>query len=456
MRIFIVNIDFPPIGGPGVWRMLSLVTHLANSGHDVTVFCSDRSSWHSVTDGSLLSRLPAAVRVVRTRSLFLRDILAFLQRIEGRTRVGWIQRATAGLRWRLERIWPHPTLFWALKTACRATLAALRERPDCIVTSGPQHLSHLTGHLIRKLGRGKWIMDYRDPWTFPMVSTSMDELGSYQHRLQEFLERRFLAAADAVVVVSPSWLHQLAAHFGRYCSPDKFHLIRNGHEIDLSDPGSSEDSDRAHGRDFKGFWVHFNGRIQPNNNVQEALSAALLNLWRRGTLKRPVRFTFCGLPEVTDGPVREAVEQGLVVDLGPLDQASSLRQCRLADALMVVVKDEFAYRGAIPAKTYEAMATGKYVLGLLPREGDVVEILEGYPGSVLGLSSDVAELERVIEKLYDTWLGLGEQLPALAVDQRNAFIDKHHRKHRNREFAALIATVSGGAGLRHDNGLQGE
>ena len=75
LHIFAVNLEFPPLGGPGVWRILAMVKYAAQAGHQVTVLCSDRSSWHNRRDESLLKQLPAGVEVVRIQGWLLTDAL---------------------------------------------------------------------------------------------------------------------------------------------------------------------------------------------------------------------------------------------------------------------------------------------------------------------------------------------------------------------------------------------
>lgn len=441
LRIHIVNVDFPPTSGPGVWRALSLANAMAAAGHQVHFFCSSHSPWHDRQDPSLLARVSGDIRVSRVRSVFPRDIRQKLQAIGRRTGSSLVRRLAAGIEWRIEGLLPDPIALFALQVSLRTLLASYRQRPDIVITTGPDHPVHLAGYLLSRLRGVPWVMEYRDPWNHP--SDTAPRAPGFGRRLMLRAEKAFLERASAVVVVSKTWLAQIRERFA-IADAERFHVILNGHELDVAAEPAGEPGGGSRGEDFAGLRVHFNGKIQPNNNLLEPLSRALLKLAAAPGAERRLRFTFCGLPEELDGPAREARDKGLIHDFGPLSHAESLQRCRQADALMVVVKDDEAFRGAIPAKTYEAMATGKFVLGLVPGEGDVRDILQEYPNSILGRSSDVDQIEGAIEALHQAWRDNGSMLPVLPPQTRAPFVDKYHRRNRNREYAALIDDLVGG------------
>ncbi len=92
-----------------------------------------------------------------------------------------------------------------------------------------------------------------------------------------------------------------------------------------------------------------------------------------------------------------------VVDVGPMSRRASIDYSRQADVLLVVVNDDNASRlGTIPAKTYEAMALGRHVLGVVPRGSDVETLLESYGDATICNVADPDEifvgLSRLVER----------------------------------------------------------
>jgi len=395
LNIYLVNVDFPPVSGPGIWRILAFAKYAALAGHRVTVFCSDRSSWHDRHDPNLLTELPESVRVVRISSYFLRDITGWITRRRKQARNKFVQNLYKNLLWKVQRYWPDPIAHWAIKCALSALRMAKSDKPDCIFTTGPQHLSHVVGYaLLRRLSI-PWIMDYRDPWT-DIPDHSYVDVSGYQNKLAMRLEQRFLENADLVTVVSPSWLDMLAKKLTY--RREKLVLLRNGHDLEptFTPVGLNKSN-------FVGCLIHFNGTIQPGASILTELFQALESLVKLGLTPDSLQISFCGLPPSFVNLLQESSVRDFYVDLGVLRHEESIQQCLTANALMVTVRDQGAVQqGVIPGKTYEAMALGTHVFGILPSKSDTRTLLEEYGNITLtdGTSpSDIATaLQRLIEK----------------------------------------------------------
>ncbi len=64
-KVLIINLEFPPVGGPGVQRVLKFVRYLPEEGWTPTVICGDKSVWHDSRDYTLLREIPRDVDVFR-------------------------------------------------------------------------------------------------------------------------------------------------------------------------------------------------------------------------------------------------------------------------------------------------------------------------------------------------------------------------------------------------------
>jgi glycosyltransferase involved in cell wall biosynthesis len=436
LKLYFVNIDFPPVGGPGVWRTLAFAKYAALAGHGVKVFTSDRSSWHTRSDPALLAQLPVGVEVRRISSVFLSDIRRNMEARIAQARNGRFKRLLEGLDWRIRGYWPDNAIHWALKCALAVWRSARRERPDAVFTTGPSHLSHLAGFLASRLLGIRWVMDYRDPWIEQRGHQIIQ--GPYQQVLFERLERRFLKQADAVVSVSPSWLEMLKAKV-----PDqgaKFHLIRNGQDLDesvLSPPlGCSDSSARP-------LWLHFNGTIQPNNNLIGNLREALALLRAAGYMPADLRISFSGLPAgALDGEDPQDTA-AFLQDLGAMPLAVSLATCQQADCLLLPIRDQgLISLGAIPAKTYEAMALGKHILGLVPDPCDARALLEDYPLSHLSRSLSPEGIAEVLTELIEHFRAAGHALPPLAAEAHRQVFQRYSRRDQAAQLLALFAALA--------------
>lgn len=437
LRIFMVNLDFPPIGGPGVWRILAMAKYAALAGHKVTVFCSDRASWHGRMDESLLKRIPAGVEVIRVHAWFLTDTLAWLERLAQSVRSNLLRRLILAFRWRLDYYWPDSVLYWAVKMALVAAWHARRDRPDGVFTTGPQHLSHLTGYLLRKWSGSVWVMDYRDPWTHPAEIAASSERVPYQHRLFSWVEGKLISQASVVTVVTPTWMKEIR---NKYCLPEdtgKFHLIRNGHDLLPSDCQQPSALSESSGYPIK---VHFNGTIQSNNNLLSSLVSALSYLGQEGINPRRVQLSFCGLPEDFKGSLQGSPYVACFVDRGAMDHARSLACCRESDALLVMVRsgNSMIFRGAVPGKTYEAIALGKHIFGVLPAQCDTRNLLEEYPNVTLTKDTEVAAIVDGLRQLMRRFEDSGQRLPLTPIDVRRKLAAKYSRHSQADQLIDII------------------
>ena len=440
MNLFVVNLEFPPIAGPGVWRALAIAKYAAFSGHNVTVFCSDRSNWHKRTDPSLLAQLPNSVRVIRVSSIFLEDIVSHLHSRSGSTHVAPLKKLLDWAARVAPRLWPDSAAHWALKTTRAARRYAKDSCPDAVITTGPPHIAHLVGYRLSKRLRTVWVMDYRDPWTdFEAAEQVLD--GIYQRPLARWLESRFLSKASAVTVVSPDWLRLLAER--GITQRAKFHLVRNGHDLERKRIHDLEalKSRRDEGTDNfpASVRVHFNGTIQTGNNVIDELFSALELLSKKGVDLSRIRFSFCGLPKAQLTSVKGTLYEACVIDYGPLSHEESMRRCVEADALLVLVKGgERSRAGTIPAKVYEAIALRRHVLGVLPSVNDTRDLLIEYGNASLADSTDPHDIANALVAMIAEFDRLGQRLPLSNELSQLQMAETFHRSNQVRGLLEII------------------
>ena len=442
--------DFPPVSGPGVWRMLALAKYAALAGHRVHVFCADRSFWHKRSDKSLLNQLPDSVKITRIPCVYEEDMLRMFD--------GWRsssnrlkQAVGAWLYWRMDRDFPDEIFHWAVKGCLRVTLLGIRERPDAIVTSGPMHLVHAAGFLLTRVRRKTvWTMDYRDPWAVDPASGQVHP-GPYQLRLMSWLEKHFLAHATWVTAVTPGFLAPLIplipiASSMKPKSPTvKFRVIANGHDLD---PEISPAPRRTFG-DGQPLVIHLNGTIQDNNDVFETLFRAAVTYRSRSREAElpPLCLSFCGIKDRVLAVARKLGIEDAIRDHGALSQTDSQRVSREADVLLVTVKAGLLTSGGIvPAKLYEAIALGKPILALVPTRSDVRDILAEDAGS-LCLSPD--DEPAIVDGLYRLARGLVDgsgPVGALATESvqhsRRALAMNYSRKSLSAEMLELMGFSS--------------
>jgi glycosyltransferase involved in cell wall biosynthesis len=369
--LYIVNIDFPPMSGPGVWRMLALAKYAALAGHRVHVFCADRSFWHSRFDHKLLDQLPGSVKVTRIGSIYENDMLDKLEHWR-KSSSPIKHKIGAQLYWWVQRYYPDQIVHWVIKATAIICFKGLSEKPDAIVTTGPMHLVHVAGFALSGLKKTTWVMDYRDPWTGDPAYGQVHP-GPYQEQFMTWLERRLVRKATWVTAVTPGFLAPIVRRFATGPDVGKFKVIANGHDMEIAATTSPPAIARSNH-----LVIHFNGTIQEGNDAFESLLKAIARFRKK--------FLADGLPEIllsfcgTNRRVREQAENlGIsdwLHDYGALSQTRSQEISGEADVLLVAARaDLVTSRGIVPAKLYEALALGKPILALVPEPSDVRDIL---------------------------------------------------------------------------------
>ena len=338
-RILYVAYFYPPSRDTGMLRSQAMVKWLRQLGHEVTVLTTTAYG----DDG--------AADVVRTA-----DVQSWRARRQGRESIGALfdSPTYSGRPHPLSRVLVPEALVaaWVPFARSRALALARLRSFDCVITSSPPESAHAIGMALHRRGI-PWLADVRDGWTFeplrPRYPTAL------QRRIDSWLERRWLGAADAVVCVA----EPAAEDLRRRGIADPM-LITNGWDPDAApEPGQPTgllDPDRvslvytgrfgSYGRDPQGL---VDGMAQFARERPEA--AARLELVIAG----PLTDAEARLFETDVSPAR-------IVHAGSLAREQALALQREADALLLVAQPTRSQ--LLNIKVFEYLASGRPILAL--------------------------------------------------------------------------------------------
>ncbi len=367
-RILLVSYLFPPAGGVSVQRVLSFAKYLPAEGFETHVLAARNPSTPTLDPG-LLGQLPPAVRVHRT---FTPEIpYAFKQRlwqrlspagsgapaVPGRSG-GWKQTAARTLR----RLFaPDPEVVWVPSALRRARQIVRREGIDTVLVTAPPFSSFLIGNsLKRRFPHLRLVADFRDEWLEFYLKTFQFHQGDFIMRRAAAIERETVALADLVLSVTPSIVRQLRERY-RDQPPPKFYNLPNGFDPDVF--RGFQPRPHAGG----GVVVLYVGTVYAASTPRQYLDA-LDRLPDEIRCRFETRFV--GRITAGEKPALEG-RKSAVRTLGFLPQAEAFRQMEEADYLLVVMTDA----GSLTGKLFEYMATGKPILALAPRGGEVERLL---------------------------------------------------------------------------------
>ena len=294
--------------------------------------------------------------------------------------------------------------------------AAAERQPDVVIASSPTFFSVLSAWWWCRRHGVPYVFEVRDLW--PAVFADLGVLRSRTLvRLLEQLELFLYRRAARVVTVTRAFADNIAE---RGIAQEKLGLITNGVDVERFRPGVRDERlARQHGLEGR-FVVLYLGAHGISHALARLLDAAelLLDLDQ-------IRFVFVGEGAERDALVRTASERGLsnVLFHAGVPREEVTRWYDLADVGLVPLRDVELFKGFIPSKMFELMASGVPIVASV--RGEARQILETSGGACVVDPEDAAAIAHEIRRLHAD--------PALATRLANsgrAFVEREYTRRR--------------------------
>lgn len=365
MRVLYITQYFPPEIGAGASRAYEMSMHLSQLGHRVTV----------------LTEFPTYPSGVVPSDY--RGKLVSVEKMEGVT---------------VLRVWTYPTkrqkvvqrLINYVSFMCLSVFLGLHLRNvDLIYATTPTPFTGLSGYLLSRINRAKFVYEVRDLWPEFAV-----ELGVLRNRLAIRMGMRLAefcySKADLIIPVTQGIQNDLARRgFG-----NKTTVVRNGVNTDLFRDGTGLREELG----LKGKFVAiFAGVLGFAGGVERLIESAKI-LYEEGF--KDIHFLFVGNGVEKDRLVRKAKKYALdnVIFVEPQAEQRLPLYINSADAGLATLRNcKFAH-GAIPTKMLTYMACERpVVLGI---HGEAEDIIENAQAGIAVEPEDPQQLANAILKLY--------------------------------------------------------
>ena len=401
-RLLLVSETFPPDASVGAKRTRRMAAHLARLGWEVEVLTIASSSYDHL-DPTLVDA-GAPYRVIRT---FAVTPMVWGRRLRDRLRgspsavpTGPVdgRRAAAGeagpaggsllAAGRALLTTPDEFVGWIPFAAAGALTSA--GRPDLILASGPPFSSHIAAGVIARLRRAPLVLDYRDPWTSWGARSGQDSLFN---RMQRRSESRVLGRAAGLVATTKGICHSV-----RSLRPLPCRVVPNAYDLDQM----SGIEPMAYPR----FTVVYSGSFYPGRDP-DAMLRALAWLKERGLLpERGLELRVIGSTpgDVSGALAGTGLHEHIALE-GLLPYREALRRVAGADVVLLVVGRSHA--AMVPAKLFDYLAAGRFVLGIGPVESEAAEILKATGAGVMLDPADVAGIAAALQARFREPRGAG-------------------------------------------------
>lgn len=435
MNLLLITFSFPPAGGVGVLRALSLAKYLPENGVRVDVLTA-RNAPAVGKDLTLLEQVPSSVTVHRTWTLDLpfwlrKSLKKAVTGGQARQKVAPASPASRKAGNPIKRaignlLLPDPQVGW-LPFAFPAAVRIIRERAiDAVVITVPPFSSvKLASRLRRVFPALPIIVDFRDEWLATTLDLVSFNNNSKAREVAQKTESDAVHDASAVVLVTEAARRELQSRYPDLL-PEKFLWIPNGY--DVAPPGPKIAATKAPGEKVVLTYIGtIYGSTAPGSFIE-----AVHRLPEE--IRSRLHLRFIGHVEVPEYR-EQLLRLGDSVELkGFMPQAEALAAIRDTDYLLLITHD----RINVAAKFYDYLGGGKPILGAVHPEGDVRRLLEE---TSAGLWADVDDSQAIGRMLIQ------------AVETSSAWpepdferIAAYHRRPISARYAELLKQLVAQAG----------
>jgi glycosyl transferase family 4 len=415
-RILIISYLFPPAGGIGVQRALSLARYLPDSGFEVHVLRASNAA-APVFDPGLSKRVPSSVQV---HGSFTPEAPFWLRHtvwnwLSRRKKAGAEEKTPAapasgsgGLKSLATRairriLSPEPEVLWYPFAQRAASRVVRRFAIDTVMVTAPPFSAFLVGNALkRRFPHLKYVADFRDEWISFYLKDFEYQSGDQARRRATEIERTTVESADLVVAVAATSLKEIR---GRYpeLPESRFLCISNGF-----DPEAFADFHSRRNGGRKLVITHV-GTAYKTSSPQFYLDAV-------DGLPEPLRAAmetrFIG--RITDAEQRQfANRKSDIKLLGFMPQSEALRAMEDTDCLLVTMTNDIS----LPGKLYEYVAARKPIIALSPKGGEVDRFIQATGAGWCVDYREQSSIQSLLTRLCEQKTGSGECENRIADDE---------------------------------------
>ena len=329
VKILLVTQYFAPDGGAAAIRLTALARYLTETGHDVRVLTTmphyPQGSIQQPYNGRVFTQeVTDGVHVVRT----------------------WLW-ATSSPKIRSK-------LFSQLSFAWMGFWRGLHlPRPDVVLIEAQPMFASLMARWLGGLKRVPYVLNVSDLWPDHLLSTDSLQASHPVYRIAQSVTNRGYRGANAIVTLSPAWSQKIIDHVGNRVP---IHTVYRGVDVARFTSVDQQSVDT---------WQHSVGI--PNGKKIVSFIGTFATQYDFDLLKQAIRL--CSLRSDTHfllvgtGSQRESVE-GFIAGMPnctwiPWLQPEDIPNAwAVSDLTIWAMRQRDLYLGTIPAKLYEAFASG--------------------------------------------------------------------------------------------------
>ncbi|MBN1936535.1 MAG: glycosyltransferase [Anaerolineae bacterium] len=434
-KVLIVAYYFPPIGGSGVVRIIKLAKYLPQFGWEPTVLTVAGGD-SFVFDTSMINELPETFPIERAPAWEIIKTTQAKHTLD-RVRVPGRQSARTTLRQSLAQFLralyfsvfiPDDKLGWLWPATRKAVQVARMHTFDVIFATSPPQTDLLIAARLKRRLHIPVVLDYRDEWTtnphklMPNVVTRW---------LQRLLERRTLAQADALTLVSEGMLDHLHENALLPKTPPKCVLLPNG--FDPADFPQDESVTLSTDR----FHIVYTGSFYGEYRVPDPFLHALHTwLTQNPDCRADVKVTFYGSIYPRHQYLIETLGLHDVIEVaGNLPHHQVVAAQRAAAALLLIIGAGEG-KAVLTGKIFEYLGAQRSILAIAPMDGEAAALVQRTNTGVTVSPEAVPDIAQALEHLY-----LGWKTNSLLYAPNTTEVAKYSRVEQAQQLSRLFTEI---------------
>jgi len=399
-KVLIITYYWPPSGGAGVQRWLKFVKYLPQFGWEPIVYTVDNGEY-PVIDNSLLDDISKNVTVLKTP---IWEPYGFYKKLTGRKKEDKINSGFLSenknpkfleelSKWIRGNLFiPDARMFW-IKPSVKYLINYLNKNPvDLIITSGPPHSTHLIGFRLKQTIEIPWVADFRDPWSNIDFYQEL-KLSKWADKKHRDLEKKVLTNSDLVLTIGENLKNELIKLGGK-----NIQIVENGYDEDDFNEEENINIDNE-------FTIAHIGSFTPSRN-HIALWQSLKELTLENVeFKKQLKIKLIGkVDHSVYNSIRKFSLESHVLSLGYMSHNKVITEQKKSKVLLLMVNNTPNAKGIITGKIFEYIASGRPVLVIGPKDGDLSQIINNTKCGIVCNFNDVNDLKSALMNLFQNKL----------------------------------------------------
>lgn len=302
---------------------------------------------------------------------------------------------------------------------------------DTVVLTGPPPNIYRLVNVVREHSSAKVILDYRDLSNNAVLSIS--EKHSFKDRwMNERLdayEARWMDKADLVTTVAPAFKKYLEK-----LTQTPVEVVYNGYDNDYFDSIATQLPDK--------FTISFVGAIYPYQSYDQILDGLAEFLRKNPGSDIAINGIGVLMIEKVAEKFRAKLKDTRVYLSKRVSKEEAIRYVKNAHCLLFTSWDNRP--GMIPAKFYDFIASGTYVINC-PGDQNIIDqiVTETGVGDTMSSAGDV---EDKLQELYNLW----KEKKSWTRQRNESAIQRYSRKNQAARMAELICKLHAGESQNND------